>query len=190
MGDTKKKVPFKDTMAGPTVVLLVICLVISAALAITYQVTKPKIDAINKQTADNARFAVLPDADSFSESGEKLPDGVTEYYTADNGSGAVATCQYKSFGGDITVMVGISDAGEVQGVTVTEHSDTAGLGTKAMKKSYLDKQYKGVKETEKANNIRNDSKIDQVTGATISSNAIYQCVNEALDAYKDIGGGK
>lgn len=177
-------------MIGPTVVLLVICLVISAALAVTYQITKPKIDAINKATADAARMAVLPDADKFTESDGKLPDGVTEYYVADNGAGAVATCQYKSFGGDITVMVGMDKEGSVTGVTVTDHADTPGVGTKAMDKSYLNKQYKGVTETEKADNIRNDSKIDQITGATISSNAIYQCVNEALDAYQSLGGAK
>ena len=188
--NTKKKVPFKDTMAGPTVILLIICLVISAALAITYQVTKPKIDQINKETADAARMAVLPKADKFTETDGKLPDGVTEYYVADNGAGEVATCQYKSFGGTITVMVGMDSDGKITGVQVTDHDDTPGVGTKAMDSSYLKKQYVCVTETEKAANIRNDSKIDQVTGATVSSNAIYQCVNEALDAYQSLGGAK
>ena len=69
MENTRNKVPFKETMAGPTVVLLLICLVISAALAFTYQITKPKIDQINKETAANARLEVLPDADSFTACG-------------------------------------------------------------------------------------------------------------------------
>ncbi|MGI6206383.1 MAG: RnfABCDGE type electron transport complex subunit G [Anaerovoracaceae bacterium] len=190
MEDSKKKVPFKDTMAGPTVVLLIICLVISAALSITYQVTKPKIDQINKATADAARMEVLPDADKFTEVDGDLPEGVTEYYVADNGAGEVATCQYKSFGGTITVMVGMDSEGTITGVKVTDHDDTPGVGTKAMDSSYLSEQYKGVSETDKASNIRNDSNIDQVTGATVTSNAIYQCVNEALDAYQSLGGAK
>ena len=159
MENTRNKVPFKETMAGPTVVLLLICLVISAALAFTYQITKPKIDQINKETADN-------------------------------GSGCVITCETKSFGGTITVMVGIDPAGAVTGVKVTQHSDTPGVGTKAMDASYLKEQYTGKTETENAGNIRDDSTVDQVTGATVSSNAIYQCVSTALNAFSETGGAQ
>ena len=49
MEKTANKVPFKETMVGPTIVLLLICMVISAALACTYQITKPRIDQINKE---------------------------------------------------------------------------------------------------------------------------------------------
>ena len=47
MSEETKKIPFKDTMAGPTVVLLLICLVVSGALALVYQVTAPTIEKIN-----------------------------------------------------------------------------------------------------------------------------------------------
>ena len=187
MDNTTNKVPFKETMAGPTVVLLLICLVISAALAFTYQITKPKIDQINKETADAARLEVLPQADSFTESDATLPEGVTEFYTADNDTGCVLTTETKSFGGTITVMVGIDPEGAVTGVMVTSHGDTPGVGTKAMEDTYLEKQYNGITETQGAGNIRDDSDIDQVTGATVSSNAIYQCVTTALNAYSKLG---
>lgn len=190
MDNTTNKVPFKESMAGPTVVLMLICLVISAALAFTYQITKPKIDQINKETADAARLEVLPLADSFTESDVKLPEGVTEYYIADNDTGSVVTCESKSFGGTITVMVGLDPEGAVTGVMVTSHADTPGVGTKAMEDSYLEEQYTGKTETEGAGNIRDDSVIDQVTGATVSSNAIYQCVTTALNAYSEIGGAR
>lgn len=190
MENTTNKVPFKETMAGPTIVLLLICLVISAALAFTYQITKPKIDQINKEMADAARLEVLPDAESFTESNAKLPEGITEYYTADNGSGDVITVENKSFGGTITVMVGINPEGSITGVMVTKHSDTPGVGTKAMEDEYLKTQYEGKTETDNAGNIRDDSTVDQITGATVSSNAIYHCVNAALEAFNEIGGAK
>lgn len=190
MEKSTNKVPFKETMAGPTVVLLLICLVISAALAFTYQITKPKIDQINKETADAARLEVLPLADSFTESDVPLPEGVTEFYKADNDTGSVITCETKSFGGTITVMVGVDPEGSVTGVKVTKHSDTPGVGTKAMDSAYLEKQYSGKTETDGAGNIRDDKEIDQVTGATVSSNAIYQCVTKALNAYSEIGGAQ
>ena len=50
MENEAKKTKFKDTMAGPTVVLLIICLVVSGALAFTYQLTAPQIEKINKET--------------------------------------------------------------------------------------------------------------------------------------------
>jgi len=183
-----KKVPFKDTMAGPTVILLIICLVISAALAFTYQLTAPQIEKINKETADAARMEVLAAADAFTPVEGELPEGITEYYVANNGAGVVATAQNKSFGGTITVMVGIDSEGAISGVKVTAHGDTPGLGTKAHEADYLASQYNGKTSTDNAANIKNDTVIDQVTGATVSSNAIYGCVNNALAAFGEMGG--
>ena len=50
-------------LIAPTLVLLLICLVITAALAGTYQVTKPIIDEINFRNANLARGEVLPDGE-------------------------------------------------------------------------------------------------------------------------------
>lgn len=183
----KKKVPFKESMIGPTVVLLLICLVISGLLAVTYQVTAPQIEKINKENADAARMEVLPDADAFTAVEGDLPDGIAEYYIADNGAGAVATAENKSFGGTISVMVGFDAEGCITGVKIMSHADTPGVGTKAMAPDYL-KQYAGLSETDNAGNIKNDSVVDEVTGATVSSNGIYGAVNYAIAAYAEIGG--
>ena len=56
----------KDMMK-PTIVLLVICLVAAAALAGTYQFTKPMIDEINARMAAEARMTVLSTADNFEQ---------------------------------------------------------------------------------------------------------------------------
>ena len=101
MSNETKKTSFRDGMISPTVILLIICLVISGALAVTYQVTAPQIEKINKETADAARMEVLPGAGSFTAADGDLPEGVTEYYTEDSGLGVVVTAQNKSFGGTI-----------------------------------------------------------------------------------------
>lgn len=188
MENEVKKTKFKDTMAGPTVVLLIICLIVSGALAFTYQLTAPQIEKINKDNADAARLVVLPDADSFTAAEGELPDGVTEYYTADNGAGVVVTAQSKSFGGLITVMVGFDPEGTITGVKVTAHSDTPGLGTKAQDAGYLEKQYVGKTSTDNADSIKKDSTITAVTGATVSSNGVYGAVNNAIAAFSEMGG--
>ena len=162
-------------------------MVVDCALAVTYQITAPQIAKINKETADAARMEVLPEADSFTPAKGDLPEGVTEYYIADNGAGVVVTAQNASFGGTITVMVGIDSQGAVTGVTVTDHSDTPGLGTKAMESDYL-AQYQGITALDDVDSIKDDSQVDQVTGATVSSDGIYGAVKYALAAYKEMGG--
>ena len=51
----------------PIVVLTVICLVVSAALAGTYNLTKPVIDAAKAAQANEALAAVLPEGADFEE---------------------------------------------------------------------------------------------------------------------------
>ena len=188
MSEETKKIPFKDTMACPTVVLLLICLVVSGALALGYQVTAPTIEKINAKKAAEARQLVLPEADSFKPFEGNLPDGVTEYYLADNGSGVVVTAQNKSFGGTLTLMVGFNAEGSITGVSVTKHADTPGVGTKAMTPDYLE-QYKGIQKLDDVGGIKLDSQVDEVTGSTVSSNGVYGAVKNAITAYSEIGMG-
>lgn len=177
---------FKD-LIQPSIVLLCICLVVTAALAVTYQVTAPVIEAINIKNANIARNEVLPQGKgSFEEVVMNLPESVEELYTAQNGAGVVFTILEKGFGGKITVMVGIDKSGEVSGVKVTNHAETPGLGTKAMEPDYL-AQYQGqmvISRTEEPGKAM----IDAVTGATITSNAVFRSVEFALAQFNAIGG--
>ena len=180
---------FKDGMLFPTVALVLICFVFTFALSYTYGMTAPLIEKINQQIADEARSSVLPDAgsDGFKAIDSSLPDGVTEYFIANNGSGVVITSQNKSFGGIMTVMTGIDSTGSITNVTVTAHKDTAGLGTKAMTPDYL-AQYSGIAQLDDVASIKADTQVDAVSGATISSNGVYGAVKEALAAYQELGG--
>ena len=81
------------------------------------------------------------------------------------------TAGYKGFGGTVKVMIGIDADGKVTGVKVTEHSETPGLGSKAADADYL-KQYQGVTEAPESS-IKDDKNVDAITGATITSNAVY-----------------
>lgn len=178
---------FKENIF-PAVVLVCICLVVTLALAGTYGVANPKIIENQQKAADEARMQVLPEGDSFSQYDGNLVDGVIDCYIADNKSGMAITAGYKGFGGTVEVMVGISSEGKITGVTVTNHSETPGLGTKAMTEEYLS-QYKDVTDIN-AGHIRDDADIDAITGATITSNAVYCSVGEALEQFKECGGVK
>ena len=83
---------FKEYIA-PVVVLVCICLVITAALAVTYGVTNPIIIKNSKATADKTRTELLSTADTFTQYNGKLVVEeakavyVQDVYTAGNGSG-------------------------------------------------------------------------------------------------------
>ncbi|MDD3350595.1 MAG: RnfABCDGE type electron transport complex subunit G [Eubacteriales bacterium] len=177
----------KKELIAPSLVLFLICLVVTAALAGTYQLTQPIIENINAENANIARGEVLPSgADGFTKADSELIENVVDVYQANNGSGMTFTTVDKGFGGTITVMVGIDNAGAITGVKVTGHSETPGLGTKAMTVDYLS-QYVGqtaITRTDEAEKTQ----IDAITGATVSSNAIFRATNTALAQYEEIGG--
>ncbi len=184
---------FKEYVA-PIVVLVAICLVITAALAATYGVTNPIIEKNAKDAADKARMELLSDADSFTEFDGELavsdPGKVyaQECYIADNGSGMVVTVVTKSFGGLLTEMVGIDADGKITGVKVTAHGDTPGLGTKAHAEGHL-AQYIGKSSDEiTTTSAKAEPAINHISGATISSNAVHYGVYCALEQYKIVGG--
>ncbi|MDR0519189.1 MAG: RnfABCDGE type electron transport complex subunit G [Clostridiales Family XIII bacterium] len=179
----------------PTLALVAICLVVTAALALTYGATKPVIDNIHGKEADAARKAVLPAASGFedvtAEMAGDLPETVASVFRADGDTGYVVTVNEKGFGGTVEVMVGVGSDGAVTAVKVLNHSETPGLGTKAMTEEYL-AQYGGAADikTNKLNTDRAEAKaIDTITGATITSNAVYRAVDAALAAALGAAGG-
>ena len=177
----------------PVVVLVAICLVITFALAYVNSITAPIIADNTMRAQDAARAELLPAAESFEQyTGELVvlsPDKVyvSDCYVAE-GAGIVATVESSSYGGLLTAMVGVDSEGTVTGVQVTAHNDTMGLGTKAHDAGYL-AQYQGVTELAGADSIKSDTAVTYISGATISSNAVYQAVNAALQQYQAIEGG-
>ncbi len=178
----------KNSKIFPSLVLVIICLVVTLALAGTYSVANPIILENQAKAADEARMTVLPEGDAFTAYDGTLVDGVLDCYMADNGAGMAITANYKGFGGAVKVMVGIDADGNITGATVTEHAETPGLGTKAMTPEYL-AQYQGVGEVV-GGHINNDANIDAISGATITSNAVYCSIEAALNQFKECGGVK
>ena len=98
----------------------------------------------------------------------------------------VVTAMSNSYGGMLTAMIGIDKDGAITNVKVTNHSDTAGVGTKAQTPEHLG-QYKSLKALGNEN-IKSDNTVKYVTGASVSSGAIHKAVYAALEQYKSMGG--
>jgi electron transport complex protein RnfG len=176
----------------PTLVLVIICLVVTAALTFTYGATKPVIENIRVKEENAARRAVLPEANDFKDATANYIDkdhpNVISIFEADGGKGYVVSVGEKGFGGVIEVLVGLDSGGAITRIKVLSHAETPGLGTKAMAPGYLD-QYSSATDikTDKLNTTRADAtEIDTITGATITSNALYHAVDAAIAFYKEI----
>lgn len=184
---------YKEYIA-PVIVLVCICLAVTAALAVVYGVTKPIIDTNTKAAADKTRGELLPSAEAkFVEfDGEIIKDYekdkvvVEGVYTAENKSGMVCTVSSNSFGGPLTMMVGVDNQGKITGVQVTEHADTPGLGTKDFEADYL-KQYVGL-ESLNSPSVKDDGQIKYISGASVSGSAVHYGVLAALTQYEKMGG--
>ncbi len=177
-------------VSKPTITLFVICLIIAVLLAATNLMTRDKIAQMNKQTEATSREVVLPGVTNFEDS----KDGT--YAVGKSGSdisGYVFTTKTKSYGGDLSVMTGIDKDGKVTGVVILSINDTPGLGLNAQKESFRD-QYKKAAPEKGFEVIKSgsasDGQINAMTGATITSKAVTDCVNQAVAQYQKVKGGE
>lgn len=177
----------------PTVSLFVICVVSTVLLALTNQVTSPMITELAAKTAAETRQTVLSSAKSFSDA-KTVKLGGTEYtyYEGLNGDqvvGYVFTTQSKGYGGAVEIMTGVDLKGAVTGIQTLTLNETAGLGMNAKNESFRD-QFKG--KSGKINVSKSnpgDDEIQALTGATITSKAVTDAVNIALELYTQVTGG-
>ena len=183
----KRKISPKAILI-PTVSLFIICLVVTALLAVTNSVTAEKIAQNEAQSKQESMLSVLPDAAEFEEKTEDV------LYLAKDSSGSVIGCAVSTsangYGGQVRVMTGFDMNGNIVGVDVYYNDDeTPGLGKNTSNKEFTD-QYKGKTCLEdiivsKDSGADNAQTVDAVTSATISSRAVTSAVNKACDIYNE-----
>jgi len=157
--------------------LLAIALIAGLALGATYFFTKEPIERQTALAAAKARSAVMPGESVLDETA--APSGnVRAVYTVPGG-GRIVEVNAAGYGGAFLVTVGIAADGTVTGVFVGDNQETAGLGKNAEKPAFTD-QFKGADgPVEVVKGGAGGNRIDALTGATITSRAVADAVNEA-----------
>ncbi|MCC2705239.1 RnfABCDGE type electron transport complex subunit G [Intestinibacter bartlettii] len=177
--------------------LLIISAVAALLLALTNSVTASTIAQRNEQANAEARKLVLESAQDFEQVKDVKTDNskgveVSEIYEAKDASGNTVGYTLKvlpsGYGGTIELMVGIDSVkGQVSGINVVSNSETAGLGAKATNPEFSD-QYKG-KPLEELSVLKNgtpgDTEIKAISGATITSTAVTNGVDAAIEVYNN-----
>ncbi len=183
----KKKLSAKAILI-PTVSLFLICLFVTALLALTNNVTADKITENEENNKQASMRTVLPDAAEFEEiEAEVLYLGKDK---DGNPVGYAISTATQGYGGQVKVMTGIGTDGKIVGVDVFYNDDeTPGLGKNTSNEAFRD-QYKGLTVdtaivVSKDNTAGNAQEVDAVTSATISSRAVTKAVNEACEKYRE-----
>ena len=169
----------------PVVVLVVICICVSAALAVTNYITAPVIAEGELLRNNSSRMELFP-AEAYNKL-EGEWDGVAEAYDVVEGGkvvGYIITGVAKGYGGDVPVLVAVDTAGAIVGIQISGTEETQGLGSKIEEPAFKD-QFKGLTGTA----VTLNTDVQQVAGATVSSSAAVTAVNNALAAYNIIMGG-
>jgi len=103
---------------------------------------------------------------------------------------AIETYTMKGFGGLVKLMVGFLPDGSIQNISVLEHKETPGLGTKMSTPKFKD-QFMGVNPAKFVLKVKKDKgDVDAITAATISSRAFSDAVQRAYDTFEKNKGGK
>ncbi len=185
--------------------LTVITLIAGLGLSSVYLLTKDRIEEQQMAASAASYQEVCPDATSFGYDDtinaalEALGGEAynTELYgrtyinevavgSADDGSLAgyvVSVTSGDGYHGNITLSVGISADGTVNGISFTELNEDAGMGMLCGEDAFKS-QFSGVKVDQfvlnKAGGSTADNEIDSVSGASTSSGAVVNAVNTAL----------
>ncbi|MEG1880216.1 MAG: FMN-binding protein [Oscillospiraceae bacterium] len=175
----------KDT-AILTLKLFVITAIVATLLGAVNMITKPIIASNAEKTFNEAMKEVLPNAKAefkeFNINDLELPsDGVKvlSVYT-DNVEGFVVSVKCtEGYGGDV----------EVSKVKIMSMSETPGLGAKAQEPEFIDQfaNLNGEIMVDKNGSAANaESKVEAISGATITSKAVTKAVNAALEVTEAI----
>lgn len=177
--------------------LTVISLVVAALLGVVNMVTEDKIDAINAEKTNQALAAVAPEGAEFTpvELSDAAVSAAAAYGTLDSmyemSTGGYAMKIVASGSqGSIEMIVGVDANKALTGVSVVNHSETGGIGTKVINNDpnsagtpVLD-QFIGMSG---AGSLVVGKTVTPISGATVTSKGITAGCNAALAAVEAMG---
>jgi Na+-translocating ferredoxin:NAD+ oxidoreductase subunit G len=152
-----------------------ICIIAAGLLAWIDILTKPKILAQEKLEEKLSLKAVFPLADRFEEVRE---GGEIDYYKAFDAKGELLGYAFKAtergYSGEVKTIAGMRKDGEIAAIKVLFHNETPGLGSRIAADDFTNR-FKGISDL---------SKVEAITGATISSKTVIDSVKNRAEEVK------
>mgnify|MGYP001072342752 CR=1 FL=1 len=200
----------KNKIVHDALILTAITLVAGFLLGLVHEITLEQIEkadydkqqaAYRNLFADPASFEDYTDFDADAATQTAIDAGfandlVEGAQVALDGSGnqlgyVITVTSTEGSQANITLSIGVTNEGVLNGYATTSISETPGLGSKVADPDFKSQfEGKDVEEytVEKAA-ATSDSQILAVSGATISSRAVTNAVNAGLAYFRSIGGG-
>ena len=197
MNDTK-------SMIKNALILFAITLVAGVLLGLVYQVTKDPIAYQEKLAQDKANQSVFADAATFEDveiNTEAAADNLADYPGvsfesvkkaldgAGNVLGYVITVKSKGYGDFIEYTVGITNEGNINGISLIKIAETPGLGMNAEKvisPQFVDKAATLFSVVKSGQLTDSTTQIEAISGATITSKAVTNGVDGAVIYFNDV----
>lgn len=174
----------ESTWYNMAIVLTVISVVAGAALAWVNELTKEPIRQIKERNEAQAIKDVLCNKNAVVTDTIQGEGDVVVYLTEDGAAVKTPDPQGGSFGGGLTIMVGLSKDFRVLGYSILTTNETPGLGAKAA--DWFQQGGKGCIIGSKAGSLatsKDGGDVDAITASTITSRAFLRAVNNAYAEY-------
>jgi len=184
----------ESTFTSMVTTLSIVALLAAGLLGGVYAVTKEPIRLAELAAKNEAIKAVVPEFNNEpSQEFIKVAsagDSLVLYSATMNGSlvgTAIETFSNNGFSGEIKLMVGFDNSGNIIDVAVVDHAETPGLGDKMEQaKSDFHVQFQGKHPEDFQLSVTKDNgDVDAITASTISSRAYCEAVQRAYDAWKE-----
>ncbi len=180
-------------------ILFAITLIAGILLGVVYEITKEPIAYQEDLAIVRACSEVFDEAEIYQEMDEFADDGPTSVVlpmypgeTIDDCMEAlsegeellgyvITVTTHEGYGGDVTLMLGVTLDGNLNGISILSISETAGLGMQAgdvLVPQFRDKKVSSFVYTK--NGATEDNEIDAISGATITTNAVVNAVNAGM----------
>ncbi len=184
-------------------ILTLITLVSGVALGFVHRITEEPIALAQAQQKAEAYMAVFPQAEACVDQEGFDAAAATEVVRAEGYSDDIENCanayddegnqlgyvitvtSHAGYGGDITLIIGITNEGVMNAYEITDISETAGLGMKSkepkFKDQFVDLAVQALTVVKASPSAAGE--IEAISGATITSRAVTNAVNAAFSYF-------
>jgi electron transport complex protein RnfG len=171
------------------VTLFTITVITGLILGVVHDITLEPIRITQANLKAEALRGALPDAEEFNvlrraEDADPIIKDVQEALAGGEIYGYCVTVTPRGYGGTIELVAGIKNDGNLKAIRILSHSETPGLGAK----SVLPDFYEQFKDSDKVTVVKRapeaPGEIQAISGATITSTAVANGVNTALEYWR------
>ncbi|MBR1416005.1 MAG: RnfABCDGE type electron transport complex subunit G [Prevotella sp.] len=176
----------ESSLTNMVLVLTGVAVIMGGVLAWVNHLTSGPIDKQKQLTLESGIKTVMQAQTLTVSSIDTIQTDGRTFIVYNNEKGAAVQSSTMGFGGELKVLVGFDQEGNILGYTLLEHQETPGLGAKA--DQWFQEGQKGniigKNPAEPLTVSKDGGQVDAITASTITSRAFLLAVNNAYNAYK------